>query len=244
MANLSIVNRFSHIGLQAYVLFLGELPLLPQIILSTDAEKRVWASSRWMYQGASLWLRNILLGQPLSPKAYEGKLLYSEPFAELLAATFRLTTAVYPRTFLKELLEFPSPAALWFHCCWVRSEKSLESSGLTGYPALIGKREYSQKVAMTCSKLKLLSFEPDRVPTPTEAPELLLLTEAQALAKADYNFYLDHLTPYLQVYQRTIKKTKNCKYLQYYYLLPDGSLFITGKDLKLPAKHREVPKIV
>ena len=224
-------------NLRTYVLLLGELPLLPQILLTTDNERRVWLGARRAYQGASLWLRNILLGEPLSPKAYKlnAPYLYDQPFAEFLAATFRLTTAVYPRTLDLTLLNFSEPAALWFHCCWARSQISLENTGLTGRAALIGKQKHFVQLNKLYSSLKSLSFEPEIQLDSLVTAELLLLTEAQAIAKADYGFYLDHLLPYLQVLKRTSWKFKHCKYLQLYYLLPDGTLFITGKNKKLPS---------
>lgn len=235
-------TRQRELGLRGYVLFLGALPLLPQILLTTKNEQQIWVASRWMYSGASLWLRNILLGEQLLPKAYESKqFLYSQTFADILAANFRLATAVYPRTCSTALLEFPSPAALWFHCCWTRSEQSLANTGLTGRAVLIGKREHYESSLKLCSNLESLSLELKSIPTADENPELLLLIEAQKIARANDNFYLDHLLPYLRTFRRTAKKIKECKELQLYYLLPDGTIFVTGKDKKLPRyNHREL----
>ncbi len=218
--------------LKKYVLDLGQLPSLPEVILTTPAEKTIWNSQKRLFLGASLWLRNMLLGEALLPEAYQSEALYCQPLAELLAADFRLATAVHARTSSEDLLRFKTPAAFWFYCCWAKSLYSIENMGLE---SSVGKRGRYNLAIEFCSSLESFSLN-FGLPTADDAPEMLLLAEAQRISESDYNFHLDYLSPYLKVLRRVAKKIKECKHLQAYCLLPDGTLHVTSKNLKLPSK--------
>jgi hypothetical protein len=176
----------------------------------------------------------MLLGEALQLEAYQSPGLYIEPFAEFLAAHFRLTTAVHSRTTCHELLKFNSPADLWFYSCTVMSAHHLAQDGLTGVPLLMGKREAWQWAVKITANLRALSYKPDPMPTMLKDPTTFVILEAQEIAKVDKDFYTAHLLPYIQSARRAAKKNKECSNVQFHYLLPNGTLFETGEKKKLP----------
>lgn len=227
-------ERFKYCNLAKLIYAFRDLPFLPPIILDGDAEREVFAVTKHKYQSASLWLRHILLGEPLQPEAYETSALAIQPFAEFLAANFRLAIAVYSRTTDPRFLCFSSPAEFWFYCVVAMSQRHLEDQGLTGKPTRMGKREAWDWAVKICSKLRCLEYQPDPLPTFDKDPLTILILEAQALAKLDRNFYKDHYFPFVQAARRSAKKNKELDNVQFYRLLPDGKLFVTGNKKKLP----------
>lgn len=227
-------ERFKYYNLAKFIYVLRDLPFLPPILLDSDAEREVFAITKHKYQSASLWLRHILLGEALQPEAYETSALAIQPFAEFLAASFRLAIAVHSRTTDPRFLCFSSPAELWFYCVVAMSQKQLEDQGLTGKPTRMGKREAWDWAVKICSKLRCLEYQPDPLPTFGKDPVTVLIVEAQALAKLDRNFYKDYFLPFVQTARRSAKKNKELDNVQFFRLLPDGKLFVTGNKKKLP----------
>jgi hypothetical protein len=227
-------ERFKYCNLAKLIYAFRDLPSLPPILLDSDAEREVFAITKHKYQSASLWLRHILLGEALQREAYETSALAIQPFAEFLAANFRLAIAVYSRTTDPRFLCFGSPAEFWFCCVVVMSQRHLENTGLTGKPFRLGKREAWDGAVKISSKLRCLEYQPDPLPTFDKDPLTVLIVEAQALAKLDRNFYKDHLLPFIRTTRRSAKKNKELDNVQFYHLLPNGKLFVTGKNKKLP----------
>lgn len=220
-------------SLEDYVYAIAFLPFNPGILLETENEKRLWSAISRSHQSLSLWLRHLLLGEALQPEAYQLTAVDARPSAEFWAADFRLITAVHRRTTHSEILSFPSPAALWFYCFKVVSDMQLQYQGLTSKPYIVGKREAWDTTVKMCSELRDFSYKCSITPTVENSPLTLVFTEAQAIAKVDSDFRKDYWLPCVRLIRRTLKKAKDNRKVQFHYLLPDGTLFETGKDKKL-----------
>jgi hypothetical protein len=69
--------------LAQYVYRVAELPKLPPIVFESEVEKALVKKETDFYKALSLWLRNMVLGETLSPEAYKGIGRYYQPYAEL-----------------------------------------------------------------------------------------------------------------------------------------------------------------
>lgn len=212
-----------------WVYYLATLPEHPPILLTTVNEKKIFRGLRHRYTAFSLWLRHLLLGEPLAEELFLTNMKHYEPIAELMAAEFRLAVGVHPRSTNPLIREFESPADLWFCCQWVMANQCLdESLGLTELPKPEGKRK-SIEEGLKLSRLLSDSAFPYEEETSFDLLTGILLMEAQEIAKTDIGFKLDYFSPYLRVFKRTGTKMKNCKHLQSVWLLPDGRLWWTSQ---------------
>lgn len=219
--------------LQHYVYAIADLPPHPPVLFDSQGELALIQEKKEGWKAISLWLRNIVLYEPLSPDAYKGKAQYYQPYAEFWAAMGALTAQVYPKSANPLVREFSSPAKFWYHCISVRAKQELDDTGLTGEPFIAPKRENYKAVAEFCSLLEKHEWQPDDF-TVDENLEGILLAEAQALAEVYKQFHYHVFRPFLKEWRRIAKSIKYCKHLQDSCLLPDGSIFTTGKDRKLP----------
>ncbi len=213
---------------------LESLPLQPPLIFDSEAEIDLYEKIKNKYREASLWLRHTVLHEALKPGAYETTGIYHKPFADFLKADLELCTGVHSRTTRYDLLTFKSPADLWFYSCMKMSEEHLENAGITGIPKIIGKREGWEAAKSICSRLKNLSYDPDLTPRQKKSILTVVILEAQEIAKSDKYFYDFYLLPYTRTLRKIAKQENECPQLQSFYLLPDGSLFVTGNKKKLP----------
>lgn len=216
-----------------YVYQLAKLPEHPPILLTTSNEKQIFQGAKFRYKALSLWLRHLLLGEALADLAIDTDMKHYQPIAEFVAAQFTLAVGVHPRSANPAIREFDSPASLWFASQWIMSEQCLEDSGLTGTPRLEGKRE-----GLIDSRKAIKNLEDLRIPyrqgTDLNFLTGILLVEAHELAEAYPDFESDYFKPFMRVMKRTTKKIERSKHLQSVCLLPNGQLFWTGKDSKLP----------
>lgn len=227
------MTDLSAFTLQDYVDALRILPAKPQIVFDSDAENHLFLRTEIKYISASLWLKHFLLGEELHPKACQPPAINIKPFAEFLAAMFKLTVAVHSRTGHSKLLRFSRPVELWFYCCVKMSESELRQQGLTDSPLLLGKRKAWNAGLKMFSDLESLSYKLDPTPTFEDDPGTLVIVEAQAIARVDKDFYKNHLLVYTQAARQALKQNHKSQNVQFHYLLPDGTLFVTGKNKKL-----------
>lgn len=212
---------------------IAELPLLPPITFESEAENVLIEIETSFYKALSLWLRNILLAEPLSPEAYEGAGKYYQPAAERWKAELDLIIAVHRSSSHPVVKAYPSPALLWYDWISAVAQDNLEKNGLTGELLAISKREHHNEVLEFCSLLEKHKLQPEdfiNIPPPGS----YVYAEAQALAKAERRFHHHYLRPFIKAWRNTAKEVKHCKYLQAFHLLPNSSIFMTGKDYKLP----------
>jgi len=222
-----------------YVYWLGELPQNLPITLDAENEQHVFQGLRFCYQSLSLWLRHFLLGEALAEEAFLTDMQYYQPAAELLVAEFRLATGVHPRSANPLIRRFDSPACLWFCCHVDMSQRLLADTGITNLPKLEGKQAAVGRLIKAVNLLENLHLP---YQGETKSLRTKLVVEAQEIAKTDANFQLDYFSPYLRVLKRSINKDKNCESLQNIYLQPDGQLYQTQKNKKLPPRQRNVKK--
>lgn len=223
--------------LATYIQQVATFPNLPHVFLLTEPEKQFFELERFAFKAISLWLQHLLLGEALAEKAFLTDMKYYQPDAELAEALFRLAVGVHPRTANPVIRQFNSPADLWFYSMGQFSQAGLGMAGLTNKPALMGKRELYKDILKAISLLEDLSL-------PYQEEELskfrnltrILILEAQEITRARSNldFQKDYFRPFLRKLKGSVNKNKNCKALQLPYLLPDGRLFWTGKNSKLP----------
>lgn len=221
--------------LAQYIDLIAYLPELPPVQLTTKAELAIVRAEAESWKAISLWLRNLVLFEALSPEAYTGDALYQMPYAYWLRALLELIRAVHSQSCHPDIKAFSAPSALWYHCICKWAERELEDSGLFGLsPTVIPKRENYKAISQLCSSLDKHVWEPDDCYTIDDYPEAIIFAEAQAIAKADKGFHYHALRPFLKEWRHTAKHVKHCKHLQDSRLMPDGSIFTTGKDRKLP----------
>lgn len=219
--------------LSDYIRLVGHLPYTPPVLFDTKAESEMFKAKRTKYIAASYWLKNILLGEWL-PKDEDWYLFKDlKSTAEHLATYFYLATEVYNNTKNEEILQLHSPASLWFRICISVSEIDSRTSGLLGKPALKGKRESLNRANNIYSQLQALSFQIRNYPTLKNSPAVLVLLEAQEIAKRDRKFYRFHLLPFLKKMRKFSKEMKHNPNYQRDYLLSNGEIILTGKDRKL-----------
>jgi hypothetical protein len=221
-------------NMNTYINWVSLLPLKPSIIFETDAQREVWQMWRVKFEGASIWLKTKILGERLPSGDFWITAQHCLPFADYLEATFRLCVGVYLESKNSQIKGFSSPAAFWYRCCVILSQRHLEVSGLTGTPHIIGKRELRERQSQFLTHLQSHKLQFGITPTIEDYPEELLLIEAQELAKAKPGFDEDYLLPYVRAMRRVNKKIDRSKYLQYFHILPNGTLFTTGKDVRVP----------
>lgn len=227
-----------------YVCQIAKLPHHPaSIILDSDAQEFLMLAEGSFWISISIWLRNKILGEPLSPLALEDPVVYFHPYADYYAALFSLINELHSRTGNLNLRDFPSPAGLWFHCISTTAQNELEESGLFGMPNIRGKREAYEMTTSICRQLENYAYSPHPCPAVDNDLEGVVILEAQAIAKSghDYNFRHKHFRKFLRTLRDTAKTAYNCKHLQSAYLQADGALLVTGKGTKLSQrKMREV----
>lgn len=219
-----------------YVYLIAELPPRPPILFDSQDEIALMDIERSFYKVISLWLRNIVLAEPLSPEAYRGSAQFYQPQAELLAAWLHLIIAVHRSSFHPAIQAFSSPAEFWYKYVASKAQQVLELNGFIGKPGLaLGKRECLSTSQEICSLIESSKIDFDRSDIiPDRHPGTLIMVEAQTLAKADWNFYDNHLKPFIRIWRRTVKAQKNCKNLQNHFLGSDGKLYVTKKGGRMP----------
>lgn len=218
-----------------YVYLIANLPELPQVCLTTPAELTIVRVEANSWKAISLWLRNLVLFEALAPEAYTGSALYQMPKACWLKALLELIRGVHSASGNSDIKAFSTPSALWYHCICKQAEWKLEGRGVFGLPpVIVPKREHYKAVSQICTSLEKLVWKPEDDCTIDDFPEEIIFAEAQALAKAERGFHYHVLRPFLKEWRRTAKIVKHCKHLQDGCLLPNGSIFITGKNRKLP----------
>lgn len=223
------------IMLANYVYSIADLPDLPQVHLTTPAERAIVRAEANSWKAISLWLRNLLLFEALAPEAYTGDALYQMLNAYWLKALLELIRGVHSASGNLDIKAFSTPSALWYHCICKQAERELEDTGLFGLPpVIIPKRENYKAISQLCSSLEKRVWKPDDCYTIDDYPEAIIFVEAQALAKADKGFHYRVFRPFLKEWRHIAKSVKHCKHLQDSCLLPDGSIFTTAKDRKLP----------
>lgn len=221
--------------LAKYVYQLAELPPQLPVMLETTEEQAFVDLHKANWQAMSLWLRHLLLGETLAEKAYLTKIVYHQPRAELMAAEFRLAVGVHPRSAHPVIRNFSSPADLWFGCQIQLSYGLLQHKGLLEPPKITGKAERLKGTKRFIDLLetqKFTDWEAERATS--QSIQLILVTEAQEIAKSDTNFAFNYYKPFLRQFKRSANAEKNNKRLQNVYLLADGRLHQTGKNKKLP----------
>jgi hypothetical protein len=218
--------------LAQYVYQIAELPLLPPVLFESSEEKLLIKEETNFYKALSLWLRNILLAEDLSPEAYQDEGKYYQPHAELWAARLALVIAVHRSTSNPGIKSYSSPAALWFDWILALARQELEVKGLTGLPSIPLKGEQYSQILEFCSLLEKRALKRkdfDEINLLSK----LIYSEAQALA-GNTRFRVRYVAPFIKVWRRTSKEIKHCKSLQGVCLRPNGEIFYTGKSRKLP----------
>jgi hypothetical protein len=214
------------------------------ITLESEGEKAVWTSMRNYFQGKAAWLRVLMLMEA-PPPSLLNKGLFLLPYAEMSKALADLITAVYVRAEDSSLvMTFESPSELWLACEVSTCLIQLDNGGLTGSPALMGKKDI-----LACSGKVLDWFAtvadgintklPPDVFLPSSRNSLAKEVEAVALvlARIDSEFNQRHYRPYLKAVKRNSSQIKRCKDIQFCYYLPQNDqLFVTGKNKKLPPR--------
>jgi hypothetical protein len=220
--------------LAQYVYRIAELPKLPPILFESEEEKTLVKKETDFYKALSLWLRNMVLGETLSPEAYQGIGRYYQPYAELWKARLDLVIAVHRSASDLAIKNYSSPAALWYDWLLQQAQKTIEQNGLAGEAVPVSKRGHHNEVSEFCSLLTKQALQPEDLLDLTPLARCVY-AEAQVLAKNDFRFRNQSLRPFIRVWRNTAKEIKHCKYLQGFYLHPDVSVFMTGKNHKLPA---------
>lgn len=233
--------------LETCIELLSILPIesfLP-ITLEAEGEKAVWTSVKNYFQGKAAWLRVLMLMEA-PPPSLLNKGLFLLPHAEMSKALADLITAVYVRAGdLPLVMAFESPYLLWLACEVSSCLIKLDNGGLTGSPALIGKKDiltHSVNVldwladcadGINASFLPKVFLPSPSIPSLTEE----LLTVALKLARSDPNFDRRHYRPYLKAVRHNLSQIQRCKDTQVCYYLPQNNqFFVTGKDKKLPPR--------
>lgn len=218
-----------------YIYQLAELPPQLPFLLETQEQQAFLKNYRENWQGMSLWLRHLLLGEALAEEAYMTYTIHHLPRAELMAAEFRLAVGVHPRSVHPLIRSFESPAELWFYCQLQLSYGLLEHRGLFEPPIITGKTERlngTRRFIDLLEAYKFTDWEEERAKS--QSIHLILTTEAQDIAKVDSNFDFTYYKPFLRQFKRMINAEKKNKQLQTSYLLPDGRIYRTEKNKKLP----------
>lgn len=221
--------------LASYVYQLAELPPQLPIMLESVEQQTFVDIHRANWRAMSLWLRHLLLGEMLVEEAYLTEMLYQQPRAELMAAEFRLAVGVHPRSAHPVICSFKSPAELWFSCQLQLSYGLLQHRGLLELPKITGKTERlngTRRFVDLLENQKFTDWEEERATS--QSAQLILVTEAQEIAKTDANFASTYYNSFLRQFKRSVNAEKNNKQLQAVYLLPDGQLYQTQKNKKLP----------
>lgn len=222
-----------------YVEQVSELPNLPPIVLEAKDPKLLFLMESSFWVGLSLWLENKVSGQALPLEALEEPAMWFEPYADYYAALFRLAIETHSRTTCLDLLNFNSPADLWWHCISTTAQQDLEYTGLFGTPPrVIGKKEAFINTREICQQLRKRIYQPDPFPSIATDPEGLLIVEAQKLAIKQTRFRHRHFLPFVKTLLDTARTAYECKHLQSAYILPGEKLLITGLSIKL-AKHKQ-----
>lgn len=224
--------------LAKYVYQLAELPPELPIVLETAEQQAFVNLHRANWQSISLWLRHLVLGEALEEDAYTTEALYLQPRAELMAAELRLAVGVHPRSAHPVIRNFKSPADLWFGCQIQLSYGMLQHDGLLGSPKIMGKAEKLKGTRRFVDQLETYKFadwEEERATS--QSAQLILIIEAQDIAKVDANFDSAYYKPYLRQFKRSVNAEKNNKQLQDLYLLSDGQLYRTTKGGRLPKEN-------
>jgi hypothetical protein len=220
--------------LSEYIYQLAELPPQLPIMLETAEQQAFVARYGAIWQDMSLWMRHLLLGEALAEEIYLTEAIALQPRAELMAAEFRLAIGVHPRSAHPIIRQFDSPAAVWFGCQFQLSYGLLQHKGLLEPPKIKGKTERlngTRRFINLLENQKFTDWEEERVTS--QSVHLILVTEAQDIAKTDANFAATYYNPFLRQFKRTVNAEKNNKQLQDLYLLPDGQLYQTRKNQKL-----------
>ncbi len=218
--------------LAQYVYQIANLPLLRSVSLESPEQEGLVKEARDSYQALSLWLRNILLAEDLSPEAYQGIGRYYQPYAELWAARLDLAIAVHRSTSNLAIKSYSSPAVLWYEWLSELAQQELDDRGITGKPRIVIKAEQYSNISEFCSLWEEKALKPEDF---DEIRSLggLIFAEAQVLAD-DTRFYHRYLLPFIRVWRRTSRQVRRCKYLQGVCMRPDGTSFSTAKGRKLP----------
>jgi hypothetical protein len=221
--------------LSEYIYQMAELPPQLPILLETVEQHDFVARHGAIWQDMSLWMRHLLLGEALAEEIYLTNTIALQPRAELMAAEFKLAVGVHPRSAHPIICQFDSPAGLWFACQIQLSYGLLEHKGLLEPPRIIGKTERlngTRRFIDLLENQKFADWEGERATS--QSVQLILVTEAQDIAKTDSNFAATYYNPFLRQFKRTVNAEKKNKQLQDLYLLPDGQLYQTRKNKKLP----------
>jgi hypothetical protein len=214
------------------------------ITLEAEGEKVAWTSMRNYFQGKAAWLRVLMLMEAPPPSLVE-KGLFLLPYAEMSKALADLITAVYVRAEDSPLVTaFESPSVLWLACEVSTCLIQLDNGGLTGSPALMGKKDILTRSGKVLdwfatiadgmnAELPLDCFLPSARNSLTREVEAVALV----LAQSDPEFNQRHYRPYLKAVKHNLSQIQRCKDIQLCYYLPQSDqLFVTGKDRKLPPR--------
>jgi hypothetical protein len=98
--------------LAEYVYLIASLPKLPPVHLTTQTELAIVRAEIDSWKVISLWLRNLILFEALSPEAYRGDALYQMPSAYWLKALLQLIGAVHSRSGNPDIKAFSASSTL------------------------------------------------------------------------------------------------------------------------------------
>jgi hypothetical protein len=233
-----------------------QLPILP-IIPDTDDAGEYIECERLNHRALALWLRQMLL-QPTFSCDLEDRSIalpvnhVDENFsiARMWIVWLRLAEIVYPYSKDLQLL-FPSSYVLW-GCCYLSAERfRCREHGLTGEPVIRTKTDIlkfvtkslqhmedpslyrTEQMQLTAQQIGLL----DR----SEHLADLLVNEAMRLQLERDDVYGKDQNLYeysLRLMRFLINFAKKQDYFQDSYLLPNGDIFTTAKNVKPPKRYR------
>lgn len=235
---------------------IGQLPILSIVPDSEDSE--TFIKNRQLTQKAvALWLKQLIVNPTcsceLEDRATALSLEYTDStyaIAIMWVFTLKLAELVYPHS--QDLKTFfPSPEVLW-GCCIVSANRgSTREAGLTGNPVIRSKTQFLkftsssirhfEDFAICANEQKQLFAEQVGLLDHSEHLFDLLLAEAARLQwendsiyGQDENFY----EKFLALLRQLTNFIKNHDYFQNNYLLPDGKIFTTQRNLKIPKIYR------
>lgn len=231
---------------------------LPNLLLPKDVafemlgEKEIVRTYEYFYQGLELWLEHLVLHKTLAPEAIFTNWKHFQAHAELDTALLQLATGLHPRIpWLQEnFTGEDGPTMLWFYAMSIKCRNTFIESGLLGKPSLSGKVEFQLHNLVLLDRLNEHSIHvylPDKeVDTRitdriqfTDCPETYLAMLASDLTRHDNDFAEGYWQPYERTKRRCTRKIRSNPKLQGGILLPNGELFRTGQDKKIPPSFRK-----
>jgi hypothetical protein len=244
----------NYLNIETAVKLVGQLPnlLLKDIAFDNPNQEKVVKTYKYFYQGLELWLEHFVLHKSLVPEAFLTDWKHFQAHAQLDTALLHLATGLHPRNpWLQEVYsEENGPTLLWFHAIGSKCENTFKESGLLGKPCLVGKDDFHKNNLTLLDRLSEHSIRvylPEQiVNTPitdevqfTDCPVTYLAVLASHLAGYDEDFDKDYWQPYEKVTRRCTRKIRSNPKLQGGVLLPNGELFLTDHNKKIPAAVRK-----